>query len=118
VPSHPKPTRTFLPAAPPGREDFVDGSSQTTLPTGRHDGFDFHGAETVIIDDTRHRVVRQARAAVAPTQLAPRRPPPPRRRAASPSSAPPPPAAPQDADEHLHNAPTLIIDTHRFRQRR
>ncbi len=72
VPFHPKPTSTVLPQAPPGG-DFADGSSQTTLPTGRHgeaatgedtrpprggadSDFDVHGADTQIIDDTRHRL--------------------------------------------------------------
>ncbi|MCA9677377.1 MAG: serine/threonine protein kinase, partial [Myxococcales bacterium] len=59
VPFVPKPTTTVAaaPPTPADRADFADGSSQTTLPTGRQaDGdFDVHGAETVILDDPRHR---------------------------------------------------------------
>jgi hypothetical protein len=122
VPFQPKPTQTVLPAAPPGandRADFADGSSQTTLPTGRREdgGFDFHGAETVIIDDTRHRLAREAprRPAPPPQQAAPRRPPPPPPRPNRPSQPPPPSS--EDRDEALHDAPTMIIDGARFRGR-
>ena len=95
VPFQPKPTQTVLPAAPPGAhgDDFADGSSQTTLPTaqrGVDGGFDVHGAQTVIIDDTKHRPVREAR-----------------------KSRPPP-----IADEQLHDAPTMILDVGRSRGRR
>jgi eukaryotic-like serine/threonine-protein kinase len=123
VPFHPKPTQTVLPAAPPGAADFADGSSQTTLPTQQRDFDDLHGAETRIIDDTRHRQVRDVRAGVAPTVPAqgPNVPPPPPRRTPPPpprsARASQPPPAPEERDDALHNAPTMILDTARFRGR-
>jgi serine/threonine-protein kinase len=126
VPFLPKPTQTVLPPAPPtagDRADFADGSSQTTLPQaarGQADGgFDVHGAQTVIIDDTRHRLAREAPR----DKPVPPRPPPPRpgARAAvigGPPSKPSPPALPDEVDEALHNAPTMIIDMARWKQRR
>jgi len=132
VPFQPKPTQTVLPPAPPGyndRADFADGSSQTTLPSGKHDYDDVHAAETQIIDDTRHRVVRDVRdgarardAVPPPVPVAGPPPPPPPRRGPPPTPPRParssqPPPLPEDRDDALHNAPTMILDTARFRGR-
>jgi eukaryotic-like serine/threonine-protein kinase len=117
VPFQPKPTGTAIPAA--ARGDFDEGSSQTTLPKGQAEGdFDVHGAETVILDQARRPTAKPSAAVI----LAASAPAP---RSKSPSRPPPLPPArtraqlpPNDFDEALHNAPTLIIDTNRLGRRR
>jgi eukaryotic-like serine/threonine-protein kinase len=118
VPFVPKPTQTVLPPAPPGdRADFADGSSQTTLPQSRPNDDFVHGADTQILDDTRHRVARRA-AAAPPRRPAPPPRPPPRAVVADPAPRPAKPPGSEEVDEALHNAPTLIIDVARWKQRR